>query len=73
MHEGTARTILSQVQAGMVSVNASIPGPMAFHSFGDRNAYGPEGVDFYTKLKTTTAHWPTGLRAGAAIVIPTMK
>ncbi|MBI1244953.1 MAG: CoA-acylating methylmalonate-semialdehyde dehydrogenase [Alphaproteobacteria bacterium] len=77
----SARTFQSQAQAGMVGVNVPIPVPMAFHSFGgwkrsifgDRNAYGPEGVGFYTKLKTTTARWPTGLRAGAEFVMPTMK
>jgi malonate-semialdehyde dehydrogenase (acetylating)/methylmalonate-semialdehyde dehydrogenase len=77
----SARTFQHQVQAGMVGVNVPIPVPMAFHSFGgwkrsifgDRNAYGPEGVGFYTKLKTTTARWPTGLRSGAEFVIPTMK
>jgi malonate-semialdehyde dehydrogenase (acetylating)/methylmalonate-semialdehyde dehydrogenase len=77
----SARTFQHQVQAGMVGVNVPIPVPMAFHSFGgwkrsifgDRNAYGPEGVGFYTKLKTTTARWPTGLRAGAEFVMPTMR
>jgi malonate-semialdehyde dehydrogenase (acetylating)/methylmalonate-semialdehyde dehydrogenase len=77
----SARTFQHQVQAGMVGVNVPIPVPMAFHSFGgwkrsifgDRNAYGPEGVGFYTKLKTTTARWPTGLRSGAEFVMPTMK
>jgi malonate-semialdehyde dehydrogenase (acetylating)/methylmalonate-semialdehyde dehydrogenase len=77
----SARTFQQNVQAGMVGINVPIPVPMAFHSFGgwqrsifgDRNAYGPEGVGFYTKLKTTTARWPTGLRAGAEFVMPTMK
>jgi malonate-semialdehyde dehydrogenase (acetylating)/methylmalonate-semialdehyde dehydrogenase len=77
----SARTFQHQVQAGMVGINVPIPVPMAFHSFGgwkrsifgDRNAYGPEGVGFYTKLKTTTARWPTGLRSGAEFVMPTMK
>jgi malonate-semialdehyde dehydrogenase (acetylating)/methylmalonate-semialdehyde dehydrogenase len=77
----SARTFQHQVQAGMVGVNVPIPVPMAFYSFGgwkrsifgDRNAYGPEGVGFYTKLKTTTARWPTGLRSGAEFVMPTMR
>ncbi len=76
-----ARTFTQGVKAGMVGVNVPIPVPMAFHSFGgwkrslfgDRNAYGPEAVGFYTKLKTTTARWPTGIRAGAEFVMPTMR
>ena len=76
-----ARTFVNRVQAGMVGVNVPIPVPMAFHSFGgwkhslygDRNAYGMEGVGFYTRVKTTTSRWPTGIRAGAEFVMPTMK
>ena len=76
-----ARTFTQGVKAGMVGVNVPIPVPMAFHSFGgwkrslfgDRNAYGTEAVGFYTKLKTTTARWPTGIRAGAEFVMPTMR
>ena len=76
-----ARTFTQGVKAGMVGVNVPIPVPMAFHSFGgwkrslfgDRNAYGMEAIGFYTKLKTTTARWPTGIRAGAEFVMPTMR
>ncbi len=76
-----ARTFTQGVKAGMVGVNVPIPVPMAFHSFGgwkrslfgDRNAYGADAVGFYTKLKTTTARWPTGIRAGAEFVMPTMR
>jgi len=54
---------------------------MAFHSFGgwkrslfgDTAVYGMEGVRFYTRLKTMTARWPTGIRAGAEYVMPTMR
>jgi len=75
----TARSFQADVLAGMVGINVPIPVPVAFHSFGgwkrslfgDRNAYGTEGVGFYTKLKTTTARWPTGIRAGAQFVMPT--
>ena len=35
--------------------------------------YGSEGVRFYTRLKTVTARWPTGIRAGAEYVMPTMR
>jgi len=76
-----ARTFTQGVQAGMVGVNVPIPVPMAFHSFGgwkrslfgDRNAYGADSIGFYTKFKTTTARWPTGIRAGAEFVMPTMR
>jgi malonate-semialdehyde dehydrogenase (acetylating)/methylmalonate-semialdehyde dehydrogenase len=65
----------------MVGVNVPIPVPMAFHSFGgwkrslfgDMAVHGPEGVRFYTRLKTMTARWPTGIRAGAEYVMPTMR
>ena len=77
----TARTYASRVQVGMVGVNVPIPVPMAFHSFGgwkrslfgDIHMHGSEGVHFYTKLKTVTARWPTGIRAGADFHMPTMK
>jgi malonate-semialdehyde dehydrogenase (acetylating)/methylmalonate-semialdehyde dehydrogenase len=77
----TARTYASRVQVGMVGVNVPIPVPMAFHSFGgwkrslfgDVHMHGMEGVHFYTRLKTITSRWPTGIRAGADFHMPTMK
>jgi malonate-semialdehyde dehydrogenase (acetylating)/methylmalonate-semialdehyde dehydrogenase len=33
--------------------------------FGDHHIHGPEGVRFYTRLKTVTARWPSGIRTGA--------
>ena len=76
-----AREFAHQIQVGMVGINVPIPVPMAFHSFGgwkaslfgDHHMHGPEGVRFYTKLKTITSRWPTGIRAGADFVMPTMK
>ncbi|TLU74447.1 CoA-acylating methylmalonate-semialdehyde dehydrogenase [Lichenicoccus roseus] len=76
----SARAFVSGVQAGMVGVNVPIPVPMAFHSFGgwksslfgDHHMHGPEGVRFFTKLKTVTSRWPTGIRAGADFVMPTL-
>jgi len=76
----TAREFASSVQAGMVGVNVPIPVPMAFHSFGgwkrslfgDHAIYGPEGVRFYTRIKTVTARWPTGIRAGVDTTMPTL-
>jgi malonate-semialdehyde dehydrogenase (acetylating)/methylmalonate-semialdehyde dehydrogenase len=77
----TARSYSSQVQVGMVGINVPIPVPMAFHSFGgwkrslfgDMHMHGMEGVHFYTRLKTTTSRWPTGIRTGADFHMPTMK
>ena len=76
-----AREFSTRVQIGMVGINVPIPVPMAFHSFGgwkrslfgDHYAYGPEGVRFYTHMKTVTTRWPTGIRKGAEFVMPTMK
>jgi malonate-semialdehyde dehydrogenase (acetylating)/methylmalonate-semialdehyde dehydrogenase len=68
------------VQAGMVGINVPIPVPMAFHSFGGwkrslfgpLHMHGPDGVRFYTRMKTVTARWPEGPR-GAEFSMPTMK
>ncbi|HIG30656.1 MAG TPA: CoA-acylating methylmalonate-semialdehyde dehydrogenase [Verrucomicrobiales bacterium] len=76
-----AREFSHRVQAGMVGINVPIPVPMAFHSFGgwkdsifgDHAVHGMEGIRFYTKLKTVTSRWPTGIRSGAEFVMPTMK
>jgi malonate-semialdehyde dehydrogenase (acetylating)/methylmalonate-semialdehyde dehydrogenase len=75
-----AREFAHQIQVGMVGINVPIPVPMAFHSFGgwkaslfgDHHMHGPEGIRFYTKLKTITSRWPTGIRSGAEFVMPTM-
>ncbi|MDE2165702.1 MAG: CoA-acylating methylmalonate-semialdehyde dehydrogenase [Alphaproteobacteria bacterium] len=75
-----ARDFASRAQIGMVGVNVPIPVPVAYHSFGgwkhslfgDHHMHGAEGVRFYTRLKTITARWPKGIRAGAEFVIPTM-
>jgi len=76
-----AREFAHGVAAGMVGVNVPIPVPMAFHSFGgwkrslfgDMHVHGPEGVRFYTRLKTVTARWPTSGAGTAEFVMPTMK
>jgi malonate-semialdehyde dehydrogenase (acetylating)/methylmalonate-semialdehyde dehydrogenase len=77
----SGRTFVNKVQVGMVGINIPIPVPMAFHSFGgwkrslfgDQHMHGPEGVRFYTKLKTITSRWPSGLRSDPEFVMPTMK
>ena len=77
---GAAREFCRRVTAGMIGVNVPIPVPMAFHSFGGwkrslfgpLHMHGPDGVRFYTRLKTVTARWPTGSK-GAEFTMPTMK
>ena len=78
---GTARRFCHAVQSGMVGVNVPIPVPMAYHSFGgwkrslsgSLHMHGPDGVRFYTRLKTVTARWPDGNAGGPDFVMPTMK
>ena len=75
-----ARSFASRVQVGMVGINVPIPVPLAYHSFGgwkrsafgDTNQHGTEGVKFWTKVKTVTSRWPTGVKEGSSFVIPTM-
>ena len=76
-----AREFASRVNVGMVGINVPIPVPVAYHTFGgwkrsafgDVNQHGPEGVRFWTKIKTVTARWPDGDVGDQAFVIPTMK
>jgi malonate-semialdehyde dehydrogenase (acetylating)/methylmalonate-semialdehyde dehydrogenase len=76
----SAREFAHRIQVGMVGINVPIPVPMAFHSFGgwknslfgDHHMHGAEGVRFYTKLKTITSRWPTGIRSTNEFVMPTM-
>ncbi len=75
------RSFSSKAKIGMVGINIPIPVPMAFHSFGgwkrslfgDQHMHGPEGVRFYTKLKTITSRWPDGLKSDPEFTMPTMK
>jgi malonate-semialdehyde dehydrogenase (acetylating)/methylmalonate-semialdehyde dehydrogenase len=75
-----ARDFASRVQVGMVGVNIPIPVPLAYYtfggwkrsSFGDLNQHGPDSIRFYTKTKTVTSRWPSGIKDGASFVIPTM-
>tara|TARA_Y100001970_G_scaffold61926_1_gene79103 strand:- start:32731 stop:34224 length:1494 start_codon:yes stop_codon:yes gene_type:complete len=77
----TGRSFSSNAKIGMVGINIPIPVPMAFHSFGgwkrslfgDQHIHGPEGVRFYTKLKTITSRWPSGIKSDPEFVMPTMK
>ncbi|MDX1556730.1 MAG: CoA-acylating methylmalonate-semialdehyde dehydrogenase, partial [Xanthomonadales bacterium] len=75
-----ARTFVERIHVGMVGVNIPIPVPVAYHSFGgwknslfgDHHIYGPEGIRFYTRLKTVTQRWHRGVREGASFVMPTL-
>lgn len=82
-----AREFAARVDVGMVGINVPIPVPVAYHTFGgwkrsafgDSNVHGPEGVRFYTKIKTVTQRWPSinpdenGEVSDSAFIIPTMK
>jgi malonate-semialdehyde dehydrogenase (acetylating) / methylmalonate-semialdehyde dehydrogenase len=76
-----ARDFVSKVNVGMVGVNVPIPVPLAYHTFGgwkrsgfgDLNQHGPDSIRFYTKTKTVTSRWPSGVKEGASFVIPTMN
>ncbi|MCA1951762.1 MAG: CoA-acylating methylmalonate-semialdehyde dehydrogenase [Hyphomicrobiales bacterium] len=75
-----ARDFAAKVQVGMVGVNVPIPVPLAYYTFGgwkrsgfgDLNQHGADAFRFYTKTKTVTSRWPSGIKDGASFVIPTM-
>ncbi|MEM7508199.1 MAG: CoA-acylating methylmalonate-semialdehyde dehydrogenase [Pseudomonadota bacterium] len=77
----TARDFANRINVGMVGVNVPIPVPLAYHTFGgwkksvfgDLNQHGPDAFRFYTRTKTVTARWPSGVKEGAEFVIPTMN
>jgi malonate-semialdehyde dehydrogenase (acetylating)/methylmalonate-semialdehyde dehydrogenase len=76
-----ARDFAARVEVGMVGVNVPIPVPLSYYtfggwkrsSFGDLNQHGMDGFRFWTKTKTVTSRWGSGIRSGADFVIPTMK
>jgi malonate-semialdehyde dehydrogenase (acetylating)/methylmalonate-semialdehyde dehydrogenase len=76
-----ARDFASKVQVGMVGINVPIPVPIAYYTFGgwkasgfgDLNQHGSDAFRFYTKTKTVTSRWPSGIKDGAEFVIPTMN
>jgi malonate-semialdehyde dehydrogenase (acetylating)/methylmalonate-semialdehyde dehydrogenase len=76
-----ARDFVSRVEVGMVGINFAIPVPLSYYTFGgwkrsgfgDLNQHGPDSIHFYTKTKTVTARWPSGVKEGAEFVIPTMR
>lgn len=76
-----ARDFAAKVNVGMVGINVPIPVPLAYYTFGgwkasgfgDLNQHGPDAIRFYTKTKTVTSRWPSGIKEGAEFSIPTMK
>ncbi len=76
-----ARDFAAQVEVGMVGINVPIPVPIAYYTFGgwkrsgfgDLNQHGPDAIRFYTKTKTVTSRWPSGVKDGADFSIPTMR
>ena len=68
----TARDFASRINIGMVGVNVPIPVPLGYFTFGgwkksgfgDLNQHGPDAFRFYTRTKTVTARWPSGLKEG---------
>jgi malonate-semialdehyde dehydrogenase (acetylating)/methylmalonate-semialdehyde dehydrogenase len=73
-----ARDFATRVDVGMVGINVPIPVPLAYYTFGgwkasgfgDLNQHGADAFRFYTKTKTVTTRWPSGLRHGASFVMP---
>ena len=67
-----ARDFASRINIGMVGINVPIPVPLAYHTFGgwkksgfgDLNQHGPDAFRFYTRTKTVTSRWPSGLKEG---------
>ncbi len=76
-----AREFASRVNVGMVGINVPIPVPLAYHSFGgwksssfgDLNQHGTDSIRFWTKVKTVTSRWPSGVKEGAQFSIPVMN
>ncbi len=67
-----ARNFAHRVNIGMVGINVPIPVPLAYHTFGgwkksmfgDLNQHGPDSFKFYSRTKTVTARWPSGIKEG---------
>jgi malonate-semialdehyde dehydrogenase (acetylating)/methylmalonate-semialdehyde dehydrogenase len=76
-----ARDFANRVNVGMVGVNVPIPVPLAYHTFGgwkksvfgDLNQHGHDAFRFYTRTKTVTSRWPSGIKEGGEFTIPVME
>ena len=77
----TARDFANRINIGMVGINVPIPVPLAYHTFGgwkksvfgDLNQHGPDAFRFYTRTKTVTSRWPSGIKEGGEFSIPVME
>lgn len=77
----TARDFANRINIGMVGINVPIPVPLAYHTFGgwkksgfgDLNQHGPDAFKFYTRTKTVTSRWPSGIKEGGEFSIPVME
>jgi len=77
----TARDFANRINIGMVGINVPIPVPLAYHTFGgwkksgfgDLNQHGPDSFRFYTRTKTVTARWPSGIKEGASLNFKPME
>ncbi len=73
-----ARALPTRSRSAWSASTCRFPVPVAYHSFGgwkrslfgDHSIYGPEGVHFYTRLKTVTTRWPAGIKSGAVFTFP---
>ncbi|MBB4002529.1 CoA-acylating methylmalonate-semialdehyde dehydrogenase [Aurantimonas endophytica] len=76
-----ARDFASRINIGMVGINVPIPVPLAYYTFGgwkasgfgDLNQHGPDAFRFYTRTKTITSRWPSGIKDGAEFIMPVMR
>ena len=77
----TARDFANRINIGMVGINVPIPVPLAYYTFGgwkksifgDLNQHGPDAFRFYTKTKTVTSRWPSGIKEGAILNFSAME
>lgn len=76
----TARDFASRVNVGMVGINFPIPVPLSYFTFGgwkksafgDLNQYGPDAFRFYTRTKTVTERWFSGIKEGGEFAFKAM-
>ena len=72
------------VAAAFTSARAEdvpIPTPLAYHgfggwkasAFGDLNQHGTDAIRFWTRTKTVTSRWPSGIKEGAEFQMPVME
>ncbi|EKE45805.1 hypothetical protein OCGS_0031 [Oceaniovalibus guishaninsula JLT2003] len=76
-----ARDFAARVNVGMIGINVPIPVPLAYHTFGgwkksgfgDLNQHGPDAFRFYTRTKTVTSRWPSGIKEGGEFNFKAME